>query len=154
MTDWLGLLKIQFTRFIDVFIQSVPRHYLRIILFLQCLNLVRSKTFPTLFERPKLVNEFLSYVSAKKVGRSGTYTLALIEAFSLTTASWLCHRRVIRVAPDMLPQNTFSLSPTVLELGAEICSSGRQTITIRRRLCSFLRSGTLITYTTRVEWML
>ena len=42
------------------------------------------------------------------------------------------HRRVIRLAPDMLPQNHFSLSPTILELGAEICSNGRQTITIRR----------------------
>ena len=66
--------------------------------------------------------------------------VALLQALSLTTAPWLCHRRVIRVAPDMLSRHTFSLSLTVLEPGTEICSNGRQTIAI-------LRSGALINIT-------
>ena len=48
----------------------------------------------------------------------------------LTTALRLWHRRVTRSLPDMLPLKIFSLSPTVLELQAEICSNERQTIII------------------------
>ena len=50
------------------------------------------------------------------MGRSGTYKLALLRALSLTTAPWLCHRRVNRPAPDMLARKLLSLSSTVLEL--------------------------------------
>ena len=48
---------------------------------------------------------FSSYVSVKKksVG-CVTYKLALLQALSLTTAPWLCHRRVHHVPPS----NTFS----------------------------------------------
>ena len=78
--------------------------------------------------RPESIKAFLSNVSAKKKS-VGTYKLALLQALSLTTAPWLWHRRLTRLAPDMLPRKLFSLSPTVLELWAELYSSGRQTIT-------------------------
>ena len=64
-------------------------------------------------------------------GRSGTYKFVLLQALSLTTLLWLFQQKVIRVAHDMLTWNTFSLSLTVLERGAEICPYGRQTSTIR-----------------------
>ena len=52
-------------------------------LFLQSLDLVCPKSFPTVFELPKSVKAFASYVSVrKKVGRSGTYKLALLQALS------------------------------------------------------------------------
>ena len=45
----------------------------------------------------------------KSVCRSATYKLALLHALLLTTAPWQCHRRVIRLAPEMLPATLFSV---------------------------------------------
>ena len=39
-----------------------------------------------------------------------------------------CCQRLIRVAPGMLPRNTFSLSPTVLELGALLSESAHASV--------------------------
>ena len=100
---------------------SVPEPF-----FLQSLDRVYPKSFPTAFEWITEIGQSVSsYVSANKksvsgsVDHSGTYTLALLQAVSLTTAPWLCHRRVIRVAPDMSATTNFSLSPTVFELRAK-----------------------------------
>ena len=54
-----------------------------------------------------------------------TYKLALLQVLSSTTVLQLWHQRVIHVVPDMLLRNTFSLSPTIFELRAEICSNGK-----------------------------
>ena len=74
----------------------------------------------------------------EKVGRwvhgSETYTLALPQAMSWTTAPWLCHWRDYRFIACSLvwnPRNTFPLSPTVLALWAEICPNDRQTTRTR-----------------------
>ena len=81
--------------------------------FVQSLNLAHPKSFPVLFEWLKLVEAFSSYVSAKKmsVGRPGSYKFTLLQALSLTTAPWLCLRRVIRVSRDMLsPKHFYSVA--------------------------------------------
>ena len=52
-------------------------------LFLQSTVLVRPKGFPSMFKWPKSVNAFSSYVSAKKVSRSGILTLPLIDCWPM-----------------------------------------------------------------------
>ena len=77
-----------------------------------------------------LKNIIRGYERKKKtVGGSGSFGYIRFYRpcrHSSTTAPWLCHPTVNRVATEMLPTILFSLSPTVLELGAEICFSGVQ----------------------------
>ena len=76
----------------------------------------------------------------EKVGGSGSYKPTHLQALSLTTAPWLCHRRVIRVlSPCMLSRNRFFSVAHRFGAKGRKCSNGRQTITVSRRLNKSIR---------------
>ena len=74
----------------------------------------QSKLFTELGPRPsqelsgcawmiEIGQTFASYLAQnnQRIGRSGTYKHARLQALSLTTASWLCHRMITRVTSDI-----------------------------------------------------
>ena len=74
----------------------------------------RPESISPVFEWLKLVKAFSSYVSTKKkklvrgsMYGSETLKLMLSRVMSLTVSPWLCHRRVRRVSPDILPETLF-----------------------------------------------
>ena len=76
---------------------------------------------------------FSSYVSVKKKSVGGSIDQSVRASTGLVGdhCAVAMSPKVICVAPEMLPLNTFSLSLTVLELLAELRSNSRQVITIR-----------------------